>query len=86
MGRVSGLAVLASQAINVIVFGGMPDETVSGRCYREGVLGGSRRWARRRRIVDAVFFWDIDHCRRSHENDVAFARMILQSRGEAPPP
>lgn len=82
MRRLHGLAVLASQAINVILFDGMPDETVSGRCYRDGVLGGCPRWARRRRIIDAVFFWDTDHCRRSHENDVSFARLILQARGD----
>lgn len=75
--RLQNVAVLISQLVNVIVFGGLPDETVSGRSYREGVLGGCPIWARRRRVIDAVFFWDPGHCRRSHERDLAFARMIL---------
>lgn len=72
-------ATLISQAANALLLGGHVDETVSGRAYRQGVLQSppSPRWARARRIIDRLFWFDPDHCRKSHEADIAFARAIL---------
>lgn len=74
--RTARILTLASQAINVIAFDGLQDETVSGRAYREGVLGGDPLWARRADCINRLFR-DPTHCRQSHELDVAFARIIL---------
>ena len=80
-GRLSGLLTLSSQFLNVLLFNGSPDETVSGRSWREGVIAGDVTWARRRVLIDRVFFWQRGHCRSSHARDLAFARAILA--GEA---
>lgn len=64
------LATLASQAGNVVLFDGSEDETISGRAYRLGVLGGCPVWARRAEFIDRVFWFDPDHCRKSHEVDI----------------
>lgn len=73
------LAQWGSAGLNVILFNGSPDETISGRAYRQGVLQSppSPRWARARRIIDRLFWFDPDHCRKSHEADLAFARAVL---------
>lgn len=71
------LAQWGSAGLNVIFFNGSPDETISGRAYRQGVLQGNARWARARRIIDRLFWFDPDHCRKSHAADRAFARAIL---------
>ena len=44
------------------------DESISGRCYREG------RWFRR--VVDALFFWQRNpgHCERAYLSDLQRAR------------
>jgi hypothetical protein len=78
--RSSKLLTVASQTLNVILFDGEPDETISGRAWREGYLGGNPVWEQRRRQIDALFLWwrgEHDHCRQSHEKDIVFARMIL---------
>lgn len=78
--RFTRLAVLFSQSLNVLIFNGEPDETISGRAYRDGILGGDETWARRARVIDRAFALIIgqsEHCRASHEKDRAFARAIL---------
>lgn len=68
---------LLSQAINLIFFNGSPDETLSARSYRLGDIQGRPEWIRRRKKIDRLFWFQPDHCRTSHEEDVAFARVIL---------
>lgn len=77
--RLSATATLTSQFVNVWVFGGNPDQTVSGRAWVEGELQDVVAWARGRRAIDAVFqpFEGPGHCARSHGKDVEFARYIL---------
>ncbi|UYV20958.1 hypothetical protein K1Y77_17215 (plasmid) [Halomonas qaidamensis] len=70
------LAALGSQLVNVIAFDGSPDETVSGRAYRQGVLQGCAKWERRRRWINRAFWWQTDHCRGSHLQDLRMARAI----------
>ena len=73
--RLQRTATIVSQLLNVWIFDGMEDETISGRAWREGVLGGDPIWARRRKIIDKLFLVitfgrDVDHCRKSHEVDL----------------
>jgi hypothetical protein len=72
------LTVLFSQLLNVLFFNGQPDETVSGRAWREGELLGDPVWSKRRKKIDALFFWAPDHCLASHLKDVEFAKLILK--------
>jgi len=67
---IRSLLVLVSQTINALVLMGNPDETVSARAYRTP-------WPRARRILDTIFFWEAEHCYRSHQRDIEFARKLL---------
>ena len=52
-----------SQFMNVLIFNGDPNHSISGDAYRY-------KRESLRRFIDWVFFWDPDHCRVSHENDI----------------
>lgn len=63
------LNVLAawSQFWNAI-WGGHRDQSFSSRSYEAKLLG--KRWGRIAvPIVNAVFFWEPDHCRRAYLSD-----------------
>ena len=64
------IATALSQLLNALLFAGDPNETISGRVYRE-----NRNWAVR--IIDLLFFFQVDHCLKSHVADRIFARKIL---------
>ena len=74
--RLLNIATLFSQLLNVVFFDGSPDETVSGRAWREGQT--NPKWQKRRQLIDRLFR-DPLHCKYSHHRDVLFARMILDS-------
>lgn len=63
------VATALSQLLNAVI-GGDPNETVSGRCYRENrdLLA---------KVIDTIFFFDPFHCQESHIKDRLFARKIL---------
>ena len=56
-----------SQLANVIFLNGNPNESISGRSYREN-------WEVSLRIVNAIFFWQSNHCRGAHHKDVEWAK------------
>ncbi len=67
-----------SQLINVVIFlSENPNESLSGRSYRE------RRhwfWGKMLFLVDAIFFLlEKDHCRKSHQAEVRRASAFLKS-------
>ena len=64
------IAAALSQLLNAAVFFGDCNETLSGRCYRE-----KRWWAVR--LIDALFFFQAEHCLNSHLADRIFARKVL---------
>ena len=75
------LRVLAwlSQGVNCILFGGHHDVTVSARAY----LSRERRgWKIAYRTLNAVFFWQEDHCRDSWRADVAWAEEVLMFKAK----
>jgi hypothetical protein len=47
--------------------GGMSDETLSARAHRRAPH--SRRWAITRRVINALFWWQDDHCADSYESE-----------------
>ena len=72
------LRVLAwlSQGVNCILLGGHHDVTVSARAYLNRER--SRVWYAAYRTLNAVFFWQDDHCRDSWLADVIWAKEILE--------
>ncbi len=69
-----------SQAWNVIRHNGDPDESTSGRSYREGFLEGDPAWQRRMRRIDWFFnFFESEHCRKAYEADIERAVRRLRN-------
>jgi hypothetical protein len=67
-----------SQAINVVLLNGDPDESISGRSYRMTALTtpSRNRWWIARWIAEAVFFWERgQHTRLAYEQDLERARV-----------
>lgn len=58
-----------SQLANTLI-GGMANESLSGRAHRTG-----SRWEK---IIDALFWFDKEHCRVAHENDVKYCDWLKQ--------
>ncbi len=73
---ITRVAAWLSQGANCILLGGSPDQTVSARCY---VNRNQLPWAIAYRAVNALFFWQEDHCRDSHAADVEFAQKVLRA-------
>ena len=57
--------IAVDQFLNALLCG-WPDETLSSRCWRWD-RDGVRHWPRR--LVDALFFWEKEHCRESYESE-----------------
>lgn len=64
------LLVLISQTVNALILMGNPDETLSARAYRTP-------WPTVRRILDKIYFWETEHCYKSHQRDIDFAKRLL---------
>lgn len=69
-------AAWLSQGVNLVLCNGSPDETLSGRAWRQGQVLGHPGWARARRVIDTLFFWQAAHCRGSHQQDLDLARHL----------
>lgn len=61
------IAIAADQLANAMI-AGSPDETVSSRVYRGAVLAVRPNRAARMayRTINALFFWQEDHCRAAY--------------------
>lgn len=66
-----------SQTVNLFLLFGHHDQTVSARCYCNRHKQG---WHLAYMLVNGVFFWQKDHCKVSHEQDVRFAREVLKCK------
>ena len=76
MANVSGYLIRAgdavSQLLNVLVFNGDSNYSVSGDAHRF-----KREWLQK--TLDKLFArWETDHCRKAHENDVNKAMLLLK--------
>lgn len=58
------------------VRGGHPDETLSAAAHR-GHLEGRSGW---RNLINALFFWQGDHCRDAHASEVARKQLPKEYR------
>lgn len=70
------LATAISQLGNAL-FGGHPDETLSARAHR-GHVEGLATWSWLRGWLNAVFFWQVDHCLESLLADCERAKQVRQ--------
>lgn len=70
------LITVASQTLNVLLFNGSPNETVSGRAHRQGRIEADPKWAKAADWINWLFR-DPHHCLKSHLLDLQFARAIV---------
>ena len=69
--------IAVDQLLNAVLCG-WPDETLSSRCWRWD-RDEVRHWPRR--LVDALFFWEKEHCRESYESEQLRMQMPPELRG-----
>lgn len=64
-----------SQLGNVVFFNGHPNESISGRCWREQLF-----WYK---VIDLIFWFDKDHCKASFKKDLIYAHeFVSNSKGK----
>ncbi len=61
-------AVALDQLANTMIPGGMADETLSARAYRMREKK-QRYWGWLANVIDWIFFWEADHCRKAYESE-----------------
>ena len=69
------IAALLSQAVNCILLGGHHDQTISARAFCNRHRG---LWATAYKGINAIFFWQYDHCLASHLADKRWAHEVIQ--------
>lgn len=62
---------LLSRFMNAAFFGGSTHQTTSARAYVES-------WNKRRKLINALFFWEDDHCRNAWLREVEEAERTLK--------
>lgn len=77
MSYLTRVSAWLSQGINCVLLNGSPDQTVSARAY---LNRDTEYWGKAYTAINLVFFWQVNHCRESHEADVRFARSILRTQ------
>lgn len=60
-------ALLALDQLANTLIGGYADESLSARSWR--LRERSPAWARARRWIDRLFFWQADHCATAYESE-----------------
>jgi hypothetical protein len=68
----SGIWSATSQWFNVAVLLGHPNESISGRCYREP-------WPRAMALINKMFFWQVNHCKSAYTNDLKWAKAYIET-------
>lgn len=71
--QLTRIAAWLSQGLNCLLLLGHHDQTVSARCYIYRNMPG---WRVAYRVINAVFFWQDNHCLRSFCRDVEFAQSV----------
>lgn len=69
MARLTRIAAAFSELLNACI-GGHNNETLSGRAYRT-----KSSWEP---LINTVFFWQENHCKKSHLDDVKWAYDFLK--------
>ena len=71
------LFIAFDQLANALL-GGWPDETLSSRAWRRD-LEDDVSWPRK--LIDALFFWEKDHCRDAYYSEVERRQCPPELRG-----
>lgn len=66
MNHLYAILIAVDQLLNTIFGGGWPDETLSAWAWRKEQLG---KGGKLRRFIDALLFFDKDHCFVSYESE-----------------
>lgn len=61
--------IAVDQLLNALLFRGWADETISARAYRNAAQG-KQKWVRFERWINRLFFWQANHCEKSHRMEV----------------
>lgn len=69
----------ASRAVNATIFKGSMHQTLSARAEVDSRT--SHVWAKRKRVINIVFFLQEDHCLKAWESEVSRARKTLERNG-----
>ena len=79
MGRRSKqIPIAVDQFVNTL-FGGRAGETISSVAWRKRKR--KRQWAITRRVIDALFFWQKDHCQTAYESELQRRHLPPELRG-----
>lgn len=78
LSRLKRILICVDQFLNVVIFDGDSDETVSARAYREQQ---TPKWAWRMAMLDRMFFWEVNHCEESFKWELARRDMPPAYRG-----
>ena len=70
------ILVALDQLMNTF-FGGYADETISSRSHR-AYVSGKRKWTRN--VVNALFFWQKDHCKEAYESEIERSQLPVEMR------
>ena len=70
------ICVALDQLVNTI-FGGFADETISSRSHR-AYVSGKRKWTRN--VINALFFWQADHCKEAYESEMSRSQLPPEMR------
>ncbi len=65
--RFKQIPIALDQFVNTL-FGGWADETLSCRAWRQREK--KNRWSIMRRVIDALFFMQKNHCRKAYESEI----------------
>ena len=77
--RSEQIPIAIDQLVNTI-FGGWADETISSRAHR--MQGKSRKWARLRKLIDSLFFWQKNHCESAYLSEKNRLQCPPELRGQ----
>jgi|GEM_PF-878011 len=66
---------ILSRTVNALFLRGSMHQTTSSRAYVNSFH--SAGWARGRRAINALFFWQTDHCAEAWASEVNRARKVL---------
>ena len=75
----AGIAHTCSAMLNTVAFGGDMHTSTSARAHLEQAHPA---WANRRRFINALFFWQEDHCAHAWETD--YQRALLKVQANKP--
>ena len=71
--------IAVDQLLNALL-GGWADETLSARSWRMRNKG--KRWHVARLVIDALFWFDKDHCRNAYLSEIYRGHLPVEYRNE----